>query len=104
VGLRFKKLDYSSLRLVTYVDGSFANREDKSSHVGYVSCLVDKDGHMCILSYRSCKAWRVCRSAMVSETLAFVEGFDASFTLRSQLSAMLGKNSASHDDGFEVVV
>jgi hypothetical protein len=29
---------------------------------------------------------------MASETLAFVEGFDASFTLRSQLSAMLGKD------------
>jgi hypothetical protein len=29
---------------------------------------------------------------MASETIAFVEGFDASFTLRSQLSAMLGND------------
>jgi hypothetical protein len=90
VGLQFENLDYG-LRLVTYVDGNFANREDKYSQIGYVRCLVDKDGHMCILSYRPCKARRVCRSAMASETLAFVEGFDASFTLRSQLSDMLGK-------------
>jgi hypothetical protein len=29
---------------------------------------------------------------MASETLAYVEGFDTSFTLRSQLSDMLGKD------------
>jgi hypothetical protein len=38
VGLQFTKLDYDSLRLVTYVDGFFANREDKSSQIGYLIC------------------------------------------------------------------
>jgi transposase InsO family protein len=44
VGLHFPNLDYDTLRLVTYADGSFANREGKSSQIGYASCLVDKDG------------------------------------------------------------
>jgi hypothetical protein len=72
LGLEFPKLDYASLQLVSYVDGSFANREDKSSQIGFVTCLVDKNGRICILSYRSCKAWTVCRSAMASETLALL--------------------------------
>jgi hypothetical protein len=56
VGIQFPKLYYNSLRLGTYVDASFANREDKLSQIGYVSCLVEKVGGTCILSYRSCKA------------------------------------------------
>jgi hypothetical protein len=31
MGVQFPKLDYDSSRLVTYVEGSFANREGKSS-------------------------------------------------------------------------
>jgi hypothetical protein len=50
VGLQFSKLDYDSLRLVTCVHGRFANPEDKSFQIGYVSCLVDKDEYICILS------------------------------------------------------
>lgn len=92
VGLSFPKLDADSIRLVTYTDGSFANRDDSSSQIGFVTCLMDKNGHIAILNYRSCKAWRVCRSAMASETLAFTEGFDSSFAIRSQLSLILGRH------------
>lgn len=92
VGLNFPHLDYDSLRLVCYADGSFANRDDKSSQIGFVTCLVDKYAKMCILAFRSCKAWRVCRSAMAAETLAFVEGFDTSFTLRAQVRQLLGRD------------
>jgi hypothetical protein len=38
------------------------------------------------------EAWRLCRSAMASETLAFVEGFDPTLSRRSQLSQMLGRD------------
>lgn len=89
IGLVFPKLDVDSLRLVVYTDGSFANRDDKTSQIGFVTCLTDKTGRVVILSYRSCKSWRVCRSAMASETLAFVAGFDTGFTIRAQISEIL---------------
>jgi hypothetical protein len=57
--------------MVVYADSSFANRRDKSSQLGYVVCLRDKTGTMCILGYRSCKSWRVVRSA-IDESLVGV--------------------------------
>ena len=90
IGLSFPKLDAKTLRLVCYVDGSFANRDDKSSQIGIVICLADGEGRMSILYYRSCKATRVCRSAMASECLAFAEGWDNAFTLKRQLSDIMG--------------
>lgn len=89
VTLEFPKLDLQSLRLVVYCDASFANRNDKSSQLGYVICLADKTGSMCILSYKSCKSPRVTRSAMASETLAFTAAFDSGFVLRHQLQTTL---------------
>jgi hypothetical protein len=92
VGLHFPSLDYDSLQLACYTDGSFTNRADKSSQIGFVTCSLDTNGAMCVLSFRSWKAWRLCRSAMASETLAFVEGFDSTLSSRSQLSQMLGRD------------
>lgn len=89
VGLVFPKLDVESLRLVVYTDCSFANRSDKSCQIGFATCLTDLTGRIVILSYRSCKSWLVCRSAAVSETLAFVAGFDTGFTIRAQIREIL---------------
>jgi hypothetical protein len=89
LALSFPALDVESLHMVVYADASFANRRDKSSQLGYVVCLRDKTGTMCILGYRSCKSWRVVRSAMAAETLAFTAAFDAAFTVRDQLERVL---------------
>jgi hypothetical protein len=81
VVLHFPRLDYDSLRLICYTNGGFANRADKNSQIGFGTCLADKNGAMCIVSFLSYKGWSVCRSAMVSETLAFVEAFDSTLHL-----------------------
>jgi hypothetical protein len=77
--------------MVMYAESSFANRRDKSSQLGYVVCLRDKTGTMCI-RYRSCKSWRVVRSAMAAETLAFTAAFDAALSVRDQLEKVLKRN------------
>jgi hypothetical protein len=92
VGLHCPRQDYDSLQLDCYIDASFANRADKSRQIGFVTCLLDKNGAMRIVSFLSCKAWRVCRSGMASETLAFVKGLDSTLSRRSQLSQMLERD------------
>jgi hypothetical protein len=84
VVLHFPRLDYDSLRLICFTDAGFANRADKNSQIGFGTCLADKNGAMCIVSFRSYKGWSVCRSGMVSATLAFVEAFDS--TLHEDLN------------------
>jgi Reverse transcriptase (RNA-dependent DNA polymerase) len=90
--LCFPALDVDTLHMVVFVDSSFANRRDKSSQLGYVVCLRDKTGTMCILGYRSCKSWLVVRSAMAAETLAFTAAFDAAFSVRDRLEKVLKRN------------
>lgn len=50
-GLRFIKLAPESLKLLVFVDGSFANNEDLSSQIGYVIVLAneEKDPHIEII-------------------------------------------------------
>lgn len=74
VGLQFCRLDASSLRLVTNCDAGFGNRLDNSSQsqCGFITLLIDKTGAFPFLQFRSCRSWRVCKSAMAAETLAFV--------------------------------
>jgi hypothetical protein len=92
LALSYPALDVDTIRMVVYADSSFANRRDKSSQLGYVVCRRDKTGTVCILGYRSCKSWRVVRSAMAAETLAFTAAFDAAFSVRDQLEKVLKRN------------
>jgi hypothetical protein len=40
-GLRFVKLDITSLELVVFTDASFANNQDYTSQIGFIICLAD---------------------------------------------------------------
>lgn len=90
--LTFPKLDPKTLRLVVYADGSFANRKDKGSQLGYVICLTDASGAMCIIQFKSHKAYRVVKSAMAAETLAFAAAFDSGFLIRRQIEIILDQD------------
>jgi hypothetical protein len=92
VVLHFPTLAHDSLQLACATDGSVTNRAEKSNLIGFVTRADDKNGAMRVVSFRSCKAWRLCRSAMALETFAFVEGFDSTLALGSQLSQMLAKD------------
>jgi hypothetical protein len=92
VKLRYPKLDIGSLQVVTYADASFANREDKSSQIGYAIFMADMNRDCCLLQYRSQKSRRVVRSSTAAETLAFAAAFDGSFIFRHDLARMLGRH------------
>jgi adenylylsulfate kinase-like enzyme len=75
VGLHFPRLDYDSLQLACYTDGSFANRADKSNQIGFVSCLLDKNGAMCITSFRSCTSMETMPQCNGIGDVGFCRGF-----------------------------
>lgn len=41
-GLKFIPIELSSAKLFVFVDGSFANKKDYSSHIGYVIILANE--------------------------------------------------------------
>lgn len=89
VRLKYPKLDWKSLYLLVYTDGSFANN-GLESQIGYVILLADKTGHASILHFSSTKAKRICRSALTAEALSFVAGLDFAYMLKADLQEMLG--------------
>ena len=82
-GLTFVKLDPDSLRIMAFVDASFANNNDHSSQIGYVIVLADESGAANVVHWQSIKCKRVTRSVLASELYALVLGFDISATLKS---------------------
>jgi hypothetical protein len=92
VRLHFPRLDMQTLHMVVYTDASFGTREDKSSQGGYVVLLADRSKRCCFLGFHSSKIKRIVRSSMAAETLAFGAAFDAAFTLRQELSRLVGRH------------
>lgn len=92
VFLRLPMLDLMNLRIVVYADGSFANLKDKGSQIGYVISHVDTSGRISILNFKSHKAYRVVKSAMASETLAFAAAFETDFLLRRQIETVIDRH------------
>ena len=88
-GLRFVKLDVRTLRLITFVDASFANNKDLSSQLGYVIVLADEANNANILHWSSTKCKRITRSVLGSETYALANGFDAAAAIKSTLTQLL---------------
>ncbi|QGA14690.1 hypothetical protein EYB26_002346 [Talaromyces marneffei] len=88
-GLRFVKLDVQTLRLIAFVDASFANNKDYSSQLGYVIVLADEANNANILHWSSTKCKRITRSVLGSETYALANGFDAAAVIKSTLTQLL---------------
>ena len=96
-GLRFVKLKRESLRLLVFVDASFANNRDLSSQIGYVIVLANeqkKDSESVlitgnILHWSSTKCKRITRSVLASELYAMVAGFDSGSAIHSTINSIL---------------
>ncbi|KAE8549770.1 hypothetical protein EYB25_008294 [Talaromyces marneffei] len=88
-GLRFVELDVQTLRLIAFVDASFANNKDYSSQLGYVIVLADEANNANILHWSSTKCKRITRSVLGSETYALANGFDAAAAIKSTLTQLL---------------
>lgn len=92
LSLQFPKLDQDSLKLVVYIDSSYANTVDHKSQLGFIVCLADKSQRCSILHFSSHKSHRVARSSMAAETLAFVDGFDNAFLIKHDLERILARH------------
>jgi hypothetical protein len=88
-GIRFVKLDKSSLKLLAFTDASFANNRDLSSQIGYILVLADGAGHANILHWSSIKCKRVTRSVLASELYAMVHGFDIGASIKFTIERAL---------------
>lgn len=89
-GLRFIKLDQTSLRLLVFADASFANNKDLSSQIGYVLVLADATGSANIIHWSSIKCKRVTRSVLASELYALAHAFDIGAAVKASLDNILG--------------
>jgi hypothetical protein len=91
-GLKYVKLNQSSLRLMIFTDSSFVNDRDLSSQIDYVICLAD-DSHANILHWSSIKCKKVTRSVLAAELFVMIHDFDVDSVLKSILIKMLDKKT-----------
>jgi hypothetical protein len=87
--LKYPKLDINSLTLKEYTDASYANNFDGSSQLGYIIFLADASGKYQPIVWSSHKSRRVTRSVPGIETMAFADEFDAAYSLKHDLQAIL---------------
>ena len=88
-GLRFVRLDISTLTLMVFTDASFANNQDLSSQIGYVIVLADATNKANIIHWSSTKCKRVTRSVLASELYAMAQGFDVGAVIKSSVENIL---------------
>ena len=88
-GLRYVKLDLTTLQLVVFTDSSFANNKDLSSQIGYVICLADAAQRANIIHWSSVKCKRVTRSVLASELYAMAHGFDLGAVAKATIKRIL---------------
>jgi hypothetical protein len=94
-GLTFISLT-NDLKLMIFVDASFANNKDLSSQLGYLIILANEqqgrdsfDINANIIHWQSVKCKRVTRSVLASELYAMTLGFDAAAAIKGTIEAIL---------------
>lgn len=91
-GIKYVHLDTANIDVVITVDGSQAVNPDKSSQIGIVAMVLEKNTRAAnVIRYHSSKRKRVYLSPLTAERLAMVEGFDVRITLLKSLPAVTGR-------------
>jgi hypothetical protein len=88
-GLRFVKLDKTTLQLIVFTDASFANNLDNTSQIGFVITLADGSNNANIIHWSSIKCKRVTRSVLASELYGMAHGFDYGVVLKTTIEKIL---------------
>ena len=94
LGLKYVPLDPTTVRIATFVDGSFADNLDLTSQLGFVMTLMDKDDKANIIHYASTKSKRVVRSVLAAELYALAIGYDNGVSIKPTMTNILGRNVA----------
>lgn len=77
-----KKLSGKDLTLKVFSDASLGNREGGKSQIGYTLSIQDNENKENLLSWKSCVAKRVVRSAIEAEAQALSEGIEMAIYLK----------------------
>ena len=75
-----------------YTDAAFANLPTGGSQGAFIIFLTDKRGKRCPILWQTRKLKRVVKSTIAAETMALLEGAEASIYISGILSQLLGKN------------
>ena len=88
--VNFSRLDKESgLNLLVFTDAAHANLPDGvSSTSGILVFIADGRGNINPVSWRAHKIWRVVRSSLAAETLAFQEGLAEAIYVKKLLSEL----------------
>jgi hypothetical protein len=86
------ELEKESLRLLVFIDVSFANNRDLSSQIGYILVLADVKGRVNILHWSLVKCKRVTRSVLASKLYLIAHRFDIGASVKSTIKKALKLN------------
>ena len=87
-GLRFVKLNTTSLKLIAFTDAAFANNSDYTSQIDFVICLADGSNKANLIHWSSTKCKRVTRSVLTAELFAMAQRFDVASVLKSTIEGI----------------
>jgi hypothetical protein len=80
--LNFVSLNINSLKLMIFIDASFAN-VNRHSQIDYVICLIDDLNKANIIHWFSTKCKRIIRSVLTTELYAMTHEFDSDSMIKS---------------------
>lgn len=89
-GLRYKKLDMDTIRLVVVTDACFENAQRMKTQLGYAIMLVDAIGTEKLVHFGSNRFRRVTRSVVASEVHVLVFGFYFAYVIGYMVLEILG--------------
>lgn len=89
----FPKLDSAALRVIGFLDASFAIITDSLTQVGYIVYISDGFNRAVLLIFKSYKVRRDVRSLLVGELTAFSYMFDPASSLTTELRRLLSTSA-----------
>ena len=86
-----KSLENSTI--VCYTDAGHANLPNGGSQGACIIFLKDEDGKKCPIYWQTRKLKRVVKSTLAAETMALLEGAEASVYIKNIMTQLLGQNN-----------
>ena len=94
LSLFFPRLQFlSDSTLECYTDAAFANLPNAGSQGAFIVFMTDEKGKRCPIFWQTRKLKRVVKSTLAAETMALLEGAEASIYILGILKQLLSKNT-----------